>query len=561
MQRFIRGGYANPATSLNYHTGTWRIEKPHYRESSAPCHHACPAGENARLWLGLVDEGRFEAAWQAIVAVNPLPAVTGRVCHHPCESACNRGEFDQPLAIHHMERYLGDLALEQGWELEAMPPLNGSGAVAVVGAGPSGLSAAYHLRRLGYRVDIFDAAPEAGGTLLSALPHYRLPRSVLNQEVERILRCDGILFHPHERLGETLQLDKLCDDFAAVYLALGLQQPTEWSVDGVTPRDLHSGIDMLKAWMDVGNTPDAASVAIIGGGNTAIDMARIMRRSGGQDVHIITDQSLPDSGEAQVMSAIAREVSQALEEGVQIHPNRGIRRLILRGERVVGIEMVHMRKLHSAASGYRRVAFEGTETVLHVDMVIPAIGQQIDMAGIELLPLTNGRIALQSDGRVKGFDNLFAGGDMAPDCGTVTEAVGYGRRTALAMDRYLRQLSEATVGAEPAVIAAPRLNFHYFESAARVEVETLAVAERLKGCIEIEQGLTEHQAKTEAERCLSCGSCIHCDNCWTLCPDMAVLKDPTPGHAPYLFDYDYCKGCGLCANECPCGYIVMESDL
>jgi formate dehydrogenase beta subunit len=561
MTELTRGAFAHPGTSLAFKTGSWRVQLPIHQHRPAPCHNACPAGEDAQAYLGLLATGQAQQAWEAIVGANPLPAITGRVCHHPCESACNRGQYDEAVGIHGVERFLGDEAIRLGWAYPVPQPAADARKVAVVGAGPAGLSAAYHLLRAGHRVSLFDSLPEAGGTCRMAIPPYRLPRNVLDAEVGRLL-ATGIDFRAQQQLGRDMSLNELRQDFGAVFLAPGTQKNREWSIDGVVPPDLHVGLDLLKEWMTVGSMIQATSVAIIGGGNTAVDMARVLRRCGVPQVHIITHEALPGAGipPEDAMRAIPREITQAQEEGVIIHPHRGILRLILRGERVVGVEMVHMKKLQRPDGRIERKVFEGTETVMHVDQVIPAIGQQVDDTGMAELLHRQPFFAPDPQGALPGHPGVFVGGDARPGGGSVSAAVGDGRRGALAMDRYLRGMA-AQPDVAVAAVGFEQLNLNYFESAPRSEAPILPPEQRT-GQEEIEGGLVPNQARQEAERCLSCGNCFACDNCWTLCPDSAVLKttEQAADGSHYVFDYDYCKGCGLCANECPCGYITMEDE-
>jgi NADPH-dependent glutamate synthase beta subunit-like oxidoreductase/ferredoxin len=562
MSILTRGAYAKPATSLQFKTGTWRVQKPMHRHRPAPCHAVCPAGEDAQAYLAKVAEGKLQEAWATLVQANPLPATTGRVCHHPCEGACNRGQYDEAIAIHNVERYLGDEALRRGWEYPVRRPHPTAAAMAVVGAGPAGLSAAYHLVRLGYNVTLFDSLPEAGGTLRTAIPQYRLPRDILNREIERLLSV-GIYFRPQQTLGRHIHLDELRSHFRAVFVATGNQKAREWSVDGSTPSDLHVGLDLLKEWIAIGSAPEARSVAIVGAGNTAVDLARVLRRSGVEQVHIISHKSIPGPGlpPGDVMPAIPREVEQALEEGVTIHEHRGIHRLILRGGKVIGVEMVHMKKLRQPDGKLRRVEFEGTETVLHVDQVIPAIGQVVDPLGIEALLDHRDFFRVDEWGRFAKHPGVYTGGDARGDRGTVSEAVGDGRRAAIAMDAQVHGL-ELPMGERREALGFDKLNLNYFEHAPRARESVLPVEQR-RQYEEIEGGLNANQVRSESERCFSCGNCFACDNCWTLCPDEAVLKtrDVAEDGTHYLFDYDYCKGCGLCAKECPCGFITMLDEL
>lgn len=565
MLVFNRGGFALPGTSLNFKTGTWRIQKPIHKHRPAPCHAVCPAGEDPQAYLAHIQAGHIQAAWENLVSVNPLPAITGRVCPHPCEEACNRGQLDESIAIHAVERFLGDQAIEKDWAypVPVQPVDKNAPHIAIIGAGPAGLAAAYHLIRRGYRVTIFDERTEPGGTLRTALPPYRLPRQVLDAEVNRLLAIDGIQFYPHTRLGRDIHLRELQNDYQAVFLAPGAQRSQEWDIDGVVPRDLHSGLELLKEWVDIGEVPTPKSVAIVGAGNTAVDMARVMKRAGVAEVHIISHKPIPRPGipQSEAMPAIDREVQEALEEGVIIHEYRGIRRLILRGERVVGVEIVHMKKLKQASGQLRRVAFEGTETILNVEQVIPAIGQVIDPLGMESIITNHSHLPTNEWRQVPNHSGMYAGGDATGTAGTVTAAVGDGRRAAETIDCELRKQPLPTLpNFDPLPFNV--LNINYYEYSPQVQEPVLPVEQR-QGEEEITQTLSPPLVSTESQRCFSCGNCLACDNCWTLCPDSAVLKtkDIASDGSHYVFDYDYCKGCGLCAKECPCGFIDMVDDL
>lgn len=562
MDRITRGAIALPGSSLANQTGSWRVMRPLHRHGAAPCHAVCPAGEDAQAWIARFDVGDLRGAWELLVAANPLPAITGRVCPHPCESACNRGQYDQPVAIHSLERFLGDQALAEDWAYP-MPAIDPkSPPVAVVGAGPAGLSAAYHLRRQGLRVTLIEALTHAGGTLRSALPYYRLPTEVLDAETARVLAL-GLDWRPHTKLGRDVSLDELEQDYAAVFLGPGNQKGRRWDASFAVPDTLRAGLELLHEWMRMGTVSTPRSVAIVGGGNTAVDLGRILKRLGAAEVHIITHERIPGLGvpDYDAMPAAEREVQQAIEEGVVVHEHRSVRRLLLKGNKVTGVELVHAKKLPTSDGRYKLTSFDGTESVLHVEEVIPAIGQQVEPEGFGAL--LQGKPFIPVDdytGSVVGTQAIYAGGDARGDHGTVSAAVGDGRRAALAIARTL-QGQGLPQRPDQDVVSFGRLNLNYFEHHARQEAVVLPP--ELRVCQEeVENGLEPTQAAMEAKRCLSCGNCLACDNCWTLCPDSSVLKtqeEATDG-SHYVFDYDYCKGCGLCAQECPTGYIVMQPE-
>ncbi|MCL5284376.1 MAG: FAD-dependent oxidoreductase [Nitrospirae bacterium] len=555
--RVTPGGFAWPNTSLDNHTRSWRLERPLYETVPAPCHGACPALEEIPVYLSHLALGRLREAWEALVLANPLPAVTGRVCPHPCESSCHRGSYDSALSIHSAERFLGDTALREGWDYPGLPGERREESVAVVGAGPAGLSCAYHLRRQGYRVTLFEALPEAGGTC-RVIPDYRLPSEIISREVERLLGV-GIDFRPETRLGRDISLEELESGFSAVYLAPGRQKNRPYSVDHAVPADLRHGLDLLREFRNVGSLPRWERVVIAGGGNTAVDLARTLLRTGSREVHIVTDEELPgaegESGRG-IMPAIGREVAMALEEGVRIHTGRRIRRLLLRNDRVVGCELVHALKEFEQQGPVHR-AFSGTETILEVEAVIPAVGQEVDPEGIGRLFHDRSVLSILPTGQVEGEGRIFAGGDAAPGGGLVSQAVGSGHRGARMIDAMLRK-KEFPVAAPPSPIPFSGLNMAYFDHRSAYRPEELSPEVRT-GFSEIERTAPLDLIRQEADRCFSCGHCLECDNCWTLCPDGAVLR--TAGISalpvPYVFDYDYCKGCGLCVRECPSGHIRM----
>ena len=558
MTQITRGTWAEAGTSLDFKTGNWRsTQRPVHIHAKAPCHGACPAGEDQQAWFAELQLGHPEAAWRSLVAANPLPGVTGRVCPHPCETACNRVQLDGALAIHNVERWLGDEAVAQGWDYPVAPPADDAPTVAIVGAGPGGLSAAYHCVQLGMRAEIFEALPEAGGLLRSAIPPTRLPRAALDGELNRLLDLPGITLNLRQRLGRDITIDGLRESFAAVLLAPGCEMPKPWSVKGAVPADLHEGLALLRDFMDHGALPEAAKgdVIVHGGGNTAMDICRIMKRAGAKSVTLITASGLPGPNTApdDLINVVPRELEEALEEGIEIIDHATVSRLIMKGSRVTGVEIVALKKEKGKDGRKRRVEFEGTERVISVDMVVPCVGEQVLPEAFEGLldgayfwpDNTPGRIA----------PRVFAIGDSRGNRGTVAAAIGDGRIAAEAVAAELAGEEDPATDTR-AEMAFDGLNTSYYAGSVRVPVAKLPVPERTFDA-EIEGAISRAEALAEAQRCLSCGNCLACDNCWTMCPDNAVIKtvEMASDGSHYVFDYDYCKGCGLCAEECPTGFI------
>ena len=559
MVVLTRGAFAAPGTSLEFKTGNWRsTEMPAHIHARAPCHAACPAGEDQQAWFAKLQEGHAEDAWRELVAANPLPAITGRVCPHPCETACNRVTLDGALAIHNVERWLGDQAISNGWTYPVGPPAPDAPCVAIVGAGPGGLSAAYHCLAQGLRAEIFEAAPEPGGLLRSGIPPTRLPRDVIDGEIARLLALPGITLNLRARLGRDVTLEGLRASHAAVLLAPGCQESKAWDVQGAVPSDLHEGLALLREFMDHGQFPEAQNVVVHGGGNTAVDLCRLMKRAGAAQVTLITASGLPGPGTEpdDLINVVPRELDEALEEGVAIVDHATINRLIMKGSKVTGVEVVALKKLRGSDGRKRRVSFEGTERVLPVDMVIPCIGERVDPDGLN--GLLDGNYFWPRDvWGALASPGVFAIGDARGDRGTVAGAIGDGARAAQAAAAHIAGTGLPALDTRDQMPASG-LNPVYFAPTPRATAPKLPVAERSFEA-EIEGDIGRAAVMAEADRCLSCGNCLACDNCWTMCPDNAVIKTAelaTDG-SHYLFDLDFCKGCGLCAQECPTGYIQM----
>ncbi|MCB1338880.1 MAG: FAD-dependent oxidoreductase [Maritimibacter sp.] len=558
MVTMTRGQWAEAGSSLEFKTGNWRsTQRPVHVHSKAPCHATCPAGEDQQAWFALLQEHRVEDAWKSLVRANPLPGVTGRVCPHPCETACNRTGVDGALAIHNVERWLGDEAVRLGWDYPVEAPSKDAPTVAIVGAGPAGISAAYHCVRLGLKAEIFEALPEAGGLLRSAIPPTRLPRNALDAELNRVLDLPGITLNLRQRLGRDVTVDGLRAKYAAVLLSPGCEMPKPWSVKGAVPADLHEGLQLLRDFMDHGALPEAAKgdVIVHGGGNTAMDICRIMKRAGAKSVTLITASGLPgpDTAPDDLINVVPRELEEAQEEGIEIIDHATVSRLIMKGSRVTGVEIISLKKEPGKDGRKRRVEFEGTERVVSVDMVVPCVGEQVAPEGYE--GLLNGAYFWPDNPWGRIADRVFALGDARGSRGTVAAAIGDGRLAAEAVAAELRGDDDPAADDRP-TMELGGLNTAYYPGSARARVAKLAVSERTFEA-EIEGPISRAEALAEAQRCLSCGNCLACDNCWTMCPDNAVIKtvEMATDGSHYVFDYEYCKGCGLCTHECPTGYI------
>ena len=529
----------DPGSSLANKTGSWRSERPLYVDRLPPCNAQCPAGEDIQGWLYHAEGGDYERAWRHLTRDNPLPAVMGRVCYHACESVCNRARLDAAVGINAVERFLGDQALQQGWRFD--PPAPDSGRqVLVVGAGPSGLSAAYHLRRLGHAVTLLDAGPKAGGMMRFGIPRYRLPREVLDAEVQRIVD-----------LGVTLRLNHKVDDLArtmreggfdAAFLAVGAHIGKRTFIPAKDGARMLDAVSLLRSMEGEDKPMLGRRVVVYGGGNTAIDVARSAKRLGATEAIIVYRRT------REKMPAHDLELEEALEEGVLVKWLSSIR-----GQGDDGALTIE--KMELDAQGWPQPTGEFEQ--LQADSLVLALGQDVDLSllqGVTGLQLKDGVVQVDADTLMTGHAGIFAGGDMVPAERNVTVAVGHGKKAARHIDAWLRGTT-VPAPSKHAPASFERLNTWYYSDAPKTVRPQLDAARRSSSFDEVQGGLSADNALFEARRCLSCGNCFECDNCYGVCPDNAVIK-LGPGQR-FQFNYDYCKGCGLCAAECPCGAIEM----
>ena len=527
----------DPGSSLANHTGSWRTMRPEYVDRLPPCNHACPAGENIQGWLYHAESGNYEAAWRVLVQDNPLPAVRGRVCYHPCETSCNRASLDAAVGINWVERFLGDEALRRGWAFER-PGTSSGKKILIVGAGPSGLSAAYHLARLGHAVSIHEAGPVAGGMMRFGIPKYRLPREVLEAEVKRIADL-GVEIRLNQKVEKLLETMK-SGGFDAAFLAVGAHIAKRAYIPAGSAAKILDALSVLRSMEGAEKPLLGRRVVVYGGGNTAIDVARTAKRLGAEESIIVYRRT------REKMPAHDFEVEEALQEGVLIKWLSTIKQ-------AEGASIT-VEKMALDEKGFPQPTGE-TET-LAADSVVLALGQDVDLSlldGVPGLEMKDGAVQVGAD-MMTGHPGIFAGGDMVPAERTVTVAIGHGKKAARHIDTWLRGGNYAPPPRhEPA--AFEQLNAWYYTDAPKTVSPLLDIARRQSTFDEVVKGLDESNALYEARRCLSCGNCFECDNCYGVCPDNAVIK-LGPGKR-FRFNYDYCKGCGICVAECPCGAIRM----
>ncbi|MGE4481386.1 NAD(P)-binding protein [Acidocella sp.] len=520
--------------------GTHRWQHPVYKHFLPPCNHACPAGEDIQGWLALAQSGAHEQAWHALVNNNPMPATHGRACYHPCETACNRGELDSAVSIHAVERFLGDLAVEKGWSVSTAAPTGKR--VLVVGAGPAGLSCAYHLARLGHGVEIHDAGERPGGMMQYGIPAYRLPREPLEREIARITTMPGVSLHCGRRIEDVVHA-KAEGGFDAVFVGVGAQLANHLHIPS---GDGYKMVDAISLLSDVsqGKRPLLGRrVAIVGGGNVAMDAARTAERLGATETVLIFRYD-----EAH-MEAHKSEADEAFAEGTKI---RWLSVIDQFGADGITVEKVSMNPDGS-------VTPTGEVEHLSADAVVLAVGQHSDLSLLHRLP----DIQVKHDGTVTvdatmmtAHAGIFAGGDCIGGARTMTAATGHGKQAARAIDAYLQGKTYQHPESHP-LVGFGMLHLPDFMDAAP-HAQTERPPQERQGFEEITAGLTEQAARREAQRCLSCGNCFECDNCFAACPEQAITR-LGPGQG-YEVSMDLCTGCAACFEQCPCHAIEMEPE-
>ncbi len=523
-------------SSLANHTGSWRVERPQYVNLMPPCNNACPAGENIQNWLYVAEDGSYEAAWRSLITENPFPAIMGRVCYHPCQAACNRAQLDEAVGINSVERFLGDLAIEKGWSIPVTAQPSGF-HVLIIGSGPAGLSAAYHLRRLGHEVTVREAANALGGMMRWGIPKYRLPREVLDAEIKRISDM-GVKFELNTRVDDVQVALK--EGFNAIFLAVGAHIGKRAYIPAGEAARILDAINVLHDIED-GQAPMLGrKVVVYGGGNTAVDVARTAKRLGAEESIIVyrrTREKAP---------ANDTEIKEALEEGVLIKWLSTIKH--------AEVGKLQVEKMVLDEKGFPQPTGEFEE--LEADSLVLALGQESDLSLLKELPdleVEDGVVKVNAM-MMTGHAGVFAGGDMVPAERTVTTGVGHGKKAARNIDAWLRSV-EYIGHDKHDIVEFKDLNPWYYSDAPHAVRPRLEGARRASTFDEVVQGLDESTALYEARRCMSCGNCFECDNCFGVCPDNAVIKLGTG--KGFEINLDYCKGCGICVNECPSGSIIM----
>jgi NADPH-dependent glutamate synthase beta subunit-like oxidoreductase len=539
-------------------TGNWRSIRPVYRDKLPPCNNACGTNEKIQGYLDLVKRGKYLDAYALIKEDMPFPSVTGRVCYHPCETACNRGQYDEAISIRAVERFLGDLG--QALQRDVVKPGKPNGKkVAVIGSGPAGHSAAYQLARLGYKVTILEKSPKAGGLNRGGIPDWVLPQDVLDREIERLIEL-GIAIKTNTEVGKDVSWDSLKKDYDAVVLAVGLTEPNSVRAEGENKEGVIYGLPFLRdIGMGTSKVKLGARVAVIGGGNTAIDCAREALRQGAVEVTMITVEGNPKE-----MPCVPEDLHDMLEEGVELIHGRAMTAVLGNGK--VEALQLHPAKFSGAINASPiTINKEVAAEKFAVDNVIIAVGQHASLAWLPAeFKSERGTIKVDRFGRL-GDTNFFAAGDIV-QLGSgqplmVVNAVGDGKRVAFNLDKALRgEALEPRKIAIDVIVDLNRMNMTYFPHFPRVKQDMLNPTSRKKTQDEVILAFTEEQAVEEAGRCFSCGTCNACDNCYLVCPEPCIARSDR-SNGLYKILVDYCKGCRVCIEECPTGCLEGVPEL
>jgi len=518
-------------------TGPKRTRRPVYVDFMPPCNSACPSGENIQAWMAHAQAGNYFEAFQTILGDNPFPAIMGRVCVKPCETGCNRNHIDSTVSIHAVERYIGDEALKQKWQVRFSAKPTGK-KVLVVGAGPGGLSAAYHLARMGHSVEVFDAGSHPGGLLWTGVPEYRLPRDILDGEIDRIVKM-GVKIRLNYKVQDILT-EKQAGGFDAVYLSIGAQLIHDEGFQHDNSIYITDAFGFFNESKKNASPFMNKKVVVYGGGKLAMYLSRVLKRFG-------SEVSVYFPGDNKMMPAYDYETEDALAEGVDIQLFRGISRI---EKKKVILEKMKVEKNRAVGTG----EFETVEA----DVLINAYKQESDSGFLRAL---NG-IKINEDGtvvidaqRMTGYEGIFAGGDMLPgENRSSTIAIGHGKKAARYINGFLLNDPYQKPDKHPTA-SYRKLHMWYKTDAPQREQDKLTPAVAVKSFEEVISGFSEEEARFEAQRCLSCGNCFECDGCFGACPEDAIIKLGKGNR--YKFNYNACTGCAVCYEQCPCHAIEM----
>jgi NADPH-dependent glutamate synthase beta subunit-like oxidoreductase/Pyruvate/2-oxoacid:ferredoxin oxidoreductase delta subunit len=561
-------------SALHYHFPEYREERgiekvvafgdhshkcPVYVKQTPPCTAGCPAGNDIRSWLTLVQhtdkrqrswQESYQLAWHEASKTTPFPAVCGRVCPHPCEIKCNRSKKDDgAVNIGAFERFIGDFGINAGLRHKKFTTKVKDKKVAIIGAGPAGLSCAFQLARRGFPATVFEAFAKPGGMLRYGIPPYRLPRNILDSEIEAIVRT-GVKIICNTVIGVDKTLDGLVAEFDKIFIGIGAHKGVRLEVEGEDAPNVFSAVRFLKM-INSGETVRLGSrVIVVGGGHSALVIARIARRLGAE-VTVLYRRTIVE------IPATEQEVGEALAEGVDIRYL--IAPVTIRSEnnRAVAVQCTKMKLGELDDTGRRRpIPIKNTHSEVECTALILAISQRPDWKDAKRYVSDNGWLKPNKNWAVD--ESIYAGGDaISPD--RVTTAIGHGR---LAAEQIAARL-DGTPFHPPnysEIITEEKLRLPYYEARERNERRWMPVNERFTGTIdlEIDFGITEEQFRGEALRCMSCGLCFECDQCMIFCPQHAIsdFPDNPIGEVMYT-DYHKCIGCHICAQTCPCGYIQM----
>jgi len=532
--------------------------RPKFVEKMPPCIDSCPNHNKIRemiMTISLAEKHEkpldqaLEEAFYIFAETTPFPSVCGRVCPHPCETACNRKEKDGAVGINKLERYIGDYGLDKGLKPKKLTDTARSEKIAVVGSGPAGLSCAYHLARRGYPVTVFEAFPKSGGMLRYGIPDYRLPPAVLDAEVQRILDM-GVELKLNTAVGKEVSMDDLRKEYKASFVGLGAHRGLKLRVKGEEAKNVFTGTDFLHR-ANAGEAVEVGKkVVVIGGGDTAIDAARVARRLGAEAI-ILYRRTRTE------MPAIQEEIDGAEAEGVRIDLLAAPIEIYTDGNGLAtGMKCQRMELGEPDSSGRRRpVPIEGDTYDLDCTTLIAAISQEPDFAGFDHLIEGKDWIKVDDKYRTKE-DGTFSGGDNI-NLGLVIDAIAHGQVAALAIHEMIAGDPLPPDKSDMPKITADKMMLDWYEGLERIKAYEMPTDERLKSMTaEVTATLTQDDAVKESRRCMSCGMCFDCGNCWSYCQDNAVIKPLIKGEK-YSFKMEFCNGCKKCAENCPCGYIEM----